>query len=54
MPHELAQVLVPRESTPEGGTSLNEVSGHFKLSGRVLGERIDMEGPGVFEFVRDG
>jgi hypothetical protein len=46
-----AQILVPNENEPTGITVLNEVCGTVALSGRVRGETMAMEGPGVFEFV---
>ena len=52
-PDDVAQVLMPSEKDPEGVTTLNEVCGHVQVEGRVRGVNVHMEGPGVFEFIRD-
>jgi hypothetical protein len=52
-PEDVAQVVMPSEHDLEGVTTLNEVSGHVTIDGRVRGARVEMEGPGVFEFIRD-
>jgi hypothetical protein len=53
LPEDAAQVVIPSEIDPEGVTILNEVSGRTVMEGRVRGERVRMEGSGVFELVRD-
>ncbi|WP_437610054.1 hypothetical protein WMF20_01520 [Sorangium sp. So ce834] len=53
-PDAVAQVVMPSERELEAVTVLNEVSGRAALSGRVRGVEVAMEGPGVFEFLRDG
>lgn len=50
---EAAQVVIPSEIDPEGVTILNEASGRVVMEGYVRGVRVHMEGPGVFELVRD-
>ena len=50
---DAAQVVTPGEIDPEGVTVLNEVSGRVELEGRVRGADVHMEGPGVFELLRD-
>ena len=50
---DVAQVVMPSERDLEGVTTLNEVSGRVTAEGRVRGARVEMEGPGVFEFIRD-
>lgn len=52
-PEDVAQVVMPSERDPEGVTVINEVSGRVTMEGRVRGIEVAMEGPGVFEFVRD-
>ncbi len=53
-PEDLAQVVMPDEARLIGVTALNEVSGPVRVHGRVGGETVELEGPGVFEFIRDG
>jgi hypothetical protein len=53
VPEDLAQVVMPDEARLIGVTALNEVSGPVMVRGRVGGENIEFEGPGVFEFIRD-
>jgi hypothetical protein len=48
----LAQVLIPDETDLTGVVTLNEVSGRVRGTGQLRGERMEMEGPGVFEFIR--
>ncbi|WP_437801024.1 hypothetical protein [Sorangium sp. So ce693] len=50
---DVAQVVMPSEHDLEGVITLNEVSGRVTVEGRVRGARVEMEGPGVFEFIRD-
>lgn len=52
-PGHLAQLLVPSEADLRGVVALNEVSGAFELGGRIDGVAAELEGPGVFELVRD-
>ncbi|MCB9755852.1 MAG: hypothetical protein H6713_38470 [Myxococcales bacterium] len=51
-PHELARVAIPSETAPEETTLLHEVGGRARARGRVGGELVELEGPGVFEFIR--
>lgn len=52
-PADVAQVVMPSERDLDGVTVLNEVSGRVRMEGRVRGVRVEMEGPSVFEFIRD-
>jgi hypothetical protein len=52
-PQDVAQVVMPSERDLEGVTTLNEVNGRVTAEGRVRGARVEMEGPSVFEFIRD-
>ncbi|ADO75700.1 hypothetical protein [Stigmatella aurantiaca] len=51
-PRHAARLMLPDEASLEHVTSLHEVLGPVSMHGRVLGETVAMEGPGVFEFVR--
>jgi hypothetical protein len=48
-----AQIIMPSEIDLTSIAVLNEVNGHVELKGRLGGEPVHMEGPGVFEFIRD-
>jgi hypothetical protein len=48
--HDGAQVIVPNDHDL-GVTIINEVSGIVRLSGRVRGESVKMEGRAIFEFL---
>jgi hypothetical protein len=50
---DAARVVMPSEHAAEGVTVINEVSGHVTLTGRARGADVAMEGPGVFELLRD-
>jgi hypothetical protein len=52
-PEQLAQIIMPHEHDVSGVTALNEVGGHARVRGRVAGESVELEGPGLFEFIRD-
>ncbi|MFE8596124.1 hypothetical protein [Archangium violaceum] len=51
-PRHAARLLLPAEGSLEKLTTIHEVLGPVSLHGRVRGETVEMEGPGVFEFVR--
>ncbi len=48
----VSQVVIPNETTTDGVTTLNEASGSVVMSGTVDGQPMDLEGAGVFEFIR--
>lgn len=52
-PEDVAQLVLPSETRLDAVTIINEVSGRVSLEGSVRGRRVEMEGPGVFEFIRD-
>jgi hypothetical protein len=52
-PEDVAQVMLPSEKDLEGVTVINEVIGRVTMTGRARGFDVAMEGPGVFEFLRD-
>ncbi|HEX8821059.1 MAG TPA: hypothetical protein VF794_14115 [Archangium sp.] len=52
VPERAARLLLPAEGSLERLTTIHEVLGPVSLHGRVRGESVDLEGPGVFEFVR--
>ena len=52
-PEDLAQIIMPHERDVVGATALNEVGGRVRVQGRVAGEALEFEGPGMFEFIRD-
>jgi hypothetical protein len=47
---DAAQIVIPNE-TDLGVTTINEVSGRLSLAGEVRGERVALEGRGIFEFL---
>lgn len=47
---DLAQVIIPNDHDA-GVTIIHEVSGTVRVEGRVLGERVEMEGRAIFEFL---
>jgi len=49
---EVAQVCIPNDTDDSGVTIINEVSGRLCLDGTVGGERVTIDGPAMFEFVR--
>jgi len=49
---DVAQVLMPSEADLEGVVTLHELSGRVVARGRVGGEDVTLEGPGVFELIR--
>lgn len=46
----MAQLIIPNDHD-FGVTIINEVSGHVRLRGHVRAEPIELDGPGVFEFL---
>lgn len=48
----VSQILIPDERDSETLTLLNEASGVTRLTGTIQGERVELEGHGVFEFIR--
>ncbi len=48
----VSQVVIPDETSTSSTTSLNEAIGFVDLSGTMGGRPIEMEGSGVFEFIR--
>lgn len=50
---QLAQILMPHEHDVVGVTALNEVAGAVTMRGRIGGERLELVGPGMFEFIRE-
>jgi hypothetical protein len=48
--HDLAQVVIPNDHNP-GNTIINEVGGEVSVEGVVRGERVQMDGRAVFEFL---
>lgn len=50
---QLAQILMPHEHDVVGVTALNEVAGRTTMQGRIGGERVELVGPGMFEFIRE-
>lgn len=51
---DVAQVCIPNDTDDLAVTVINEVSGDLRLRGEVRGERVDMAGRAMFEFVRGG
>ena len=51
-PQHAARLLLPAETSLERLTTIHEVLGPVSLRGQVRGETVEMDGPGVFEFVR--
>jgi len=49
---DLAQILMPDEEARASVTTLNQVYGRLTLRGRVDGEEVALEAPGVFEYIR--
>lgn len=52
-PVDAAEVVMPSEAATGAVAALHECWGEATLTGEVGGERVALEGPGVFEFVRD-
>ncbi|PTL79662.1 hypothetical protein [Vitiosangium sp. GDMCC 1.1324] len=52
VPANAARLLLPAEDSLERLVIIHEVLGQGELRGRVCGEPVDMDGSGVFEFVR--
>lgn len=50
---DVSQLVMPSETRLDGVTTINEVSGSVTLRGVVKGRTVEMDGPGVFEFIRD-
>ncbi|MEZ4468368.1 MAG: hypothetical protein R3F43_29025 [bacterium] len=48
----VAQILIPDETDPLGVTRLARSAAPSGLAGVVGGERVELTGPAVFEFVR--
>lgn len=51
-PRQHARIIVPAEEALERLTVIHEMLGAVSLRGCVRGEQVDMEGTGVFEFIR--
>ena len=51
-PDDYARIVVPDERDDLGVVVLNEVSGRVRTSGAIGGRVLDLEGSGVFEFLR--
>ena len=49
---EVAQVCIPNDTDDSGITIINEVTGRLSLEGRIEGERVRVDGPAMFEFIR--
>jgi hypothetical protein len=52
-PADAAEVVMPSEVAPTEVAALHECWGRVRAWGRVGGEEVALDGPGVFEFVRD-
>ena len=50
---DVSQLVLPSETRLDGVTTINEVSGTVEMTGTVRGRKVEMNGPGVFEFIRD-
>jgi hypothetical protein len=50
---DLSQLVLPSETRIDGITSINEVSGKVKMTGVAKGKRLEMDGRGIFEFIRN-
>lgn len=50
---DVSQIVMPSETRIDGVTTINEVSGAVTMTGSIKGRRVEMNGPGVFEFIRD-
>jgi len=48
----VSQVVIPNETATDSVTLLNEATGSVDLSGSIGGRNVEMEGSGVFEFIR--
>lgn len=48
----VSQVVIPNETTTDSVTLLNEATGSADLAGTIGGRAVEMEGSGVFEFIR--
>ncbi len=49
-----AQVLIPADDDPFGLVRLDEVHGHYEVTGSVRGEAFAYTTPGLLEHVRHG
>jgi hypothetical protein len=49
---DVVQVIIPNDADVNGVTVLNEVVGRVSARGAVRGSAVEMDGPGVFEFIR--
>jgi len=49
---DVVQLIIPNDADVDGVTVLNEVTGRVSAQGVVRGSVIQMDGPGVFEFIR--
>jgi hypothetical protein len=49
---DLAQILMPDEEGLRSVTTLNQVFGRVRVDGQVGSERVRVDAPGVFEFIR--
>ena len=50
---EVSQLVLPSEMRLDGVTTINEVSGNVTMRGTIKNRTVEMDGPGVFEFIRD-
>ncbi len=48
----VSQLVIPDETSTDSVTLLNEATGPVDLSGCIDGQPVEMEGAGVFEFIR--
>jgi hypothetical protein len=48
----VSQVVIPDETNTNSVTLLNEATGSLDLTGTIGGRSVEMEGSGVFEFIR--
>ena len=49
---DVAQVIIPNDDDL-GVTIIHEVAGNVAVEGQVGGERVQLEGPSIFEFLGD-
>src|SRR5690606_40659960 len=50
--HTISQVVIPNETDTNSMTMLNEATGGVSMGGSILGKKLELEGVGVFEFIR--
>jgi len=49
---DVVQIIIPNDADVDGVTVLNEVTGHVSARGTARDSTVEMDGPGVFEFIR--